>query len=439
MLSNFRKHLENTLPFLEGKRLLLAVSGGLDSMVMTHLFLSLGYKVALAHCNFKLRGEESDGDEVFVREFAADKQVRANVTKFDTQAFAADRKLSIQVAARQLRYSWFNDLVEKEGYDYILTAHHLDDAMETFLINLTRGTGLAGLTGIPEQNGKIVRPLLPFSRAALMEYAVANGISWREDSSNSSTKYLRNKLRHDVIPVLKSVNPNFEETFAETLLHLREVNSMADDASAIVYKEVVKDLPGQKIILLSQLLRLPNFRAYLYHWLSPLGFTAWDDTYRLVNAQSGKIVMAPDYMLLKDRNTLILQQRNQAEDTDKRYEIAREARLITQPVNLHISATEKVDKDTLKNVLFADEERLKFPLFVRRWQHGDWFCPNGMNGQKKKLSKFFKDEKFSVIEKEKVWLLCSGDDVVWIIGHRSDHRFTANNSTHKIVKIEVLQ
>jgi tRNA(Ile)-lysidine synthase len=436
MLSKLQDHLGENLSFLKGKKLLLAVSGGIDSMVLVHLFKALDYDVYIAHCNFGLRGKESDGDENFVRQYAAENNTPVFITHFDTAALANDAKVSIQIAARQLRYAWFDELLAQHSLDYLITAHHLDDSTETFLINFTRGTGLEGLTGIPQQNGKIVRPLLPFSRSEIEAYAKENNIQWREDSSNASDKYLRNKLRHHVLPLLKELNPSFASSFINTLQHLQQAQSLVEDATVLIYQQVVTEFDDRKIINLTQLLRLPNYEAYLYQWLSPLGFSAWNDIYGLVHAQSGKTVFTEGYRLLKDREALILEPITDRDTSI--YEIAENIEKTTIPIGLYLqNVAQKGDIDT-KNVIFVNKAVIKFPLFVRRWQDGDYFCPAGMNGNKKKVAKFFKDEKFSIADKEQTWLLCSGNEIIWIIGHRADDRFTATPQTTQILKIEVL-
>ena len=240
MLDKLKNHIQNNFSFLAGKKLLLATSGGMDSMVMVHLFHELKYEVALAHCNFQLRAVESFGDQKFVQDYAEASEIPIFVTQFDTEAFAKDYKLSTQMAARDLRYSWFYELLETENYDYILTGHHADDNLETFLINLSRGTGLEGLVGIPEQNGKIIRPLLLFSREEIAKYAIEYKIQWREDSSNSSDKYLRNKIRHDLVPLFKELNPKFIASFQKTRSFLQEAQHMVEDASIMVYQQLAK-------------------------------------------------------------------------------------------------------------------------------------------------------------------------------------------------------
>ncbi|MEL1244377.1 tRNA lysidine(34) synthetase TilS [Flavobacterium sp. DGU11] len=436
MLSKLPEHLNNDLAFLKERKLLVAVSGGLDSMVLVHLLHQLNYDISIAHCNFNLRGEESDGDEDFITTYAKENKLQLFVTNFNTALFASDNKLSIQVAARQLRYLWFDELLQENNLDFLLTAHHLDDSLETFLINFTRGTGLEGLTGIPQQNGKIVRPLLPFTRDEILAYAKENDIQWREDSSNASDKYLRNRLRHDVVPLLKTLNPAFAESFQQTLENLQQAKSMMEDASVLIYKQVVTEKDNQKHFDIAHLKRLPNYRAYLYQWLNPFGFTAWEDIYALADAQSGKYILAGNFRLLKDREVLILE-RVQSED-NAAFEISEGSLAIEEPIKLTLGITQTINKNATKKIIFVDNQLIKFPLILRRWQEGDYFCPIGMNGLKKKVSKYFKDEKFSLGEKENTWLLCSGSDIVWIIGHRADERFKVTETTNTILKIEVL-
>jgi len=437
MLDKIQNHLIQNLSFLKDRKLLLAVSGGLDSIILSHLFHRLDYNIAIAHCNFNLRGEESDGDEAFVRQFAADNFISIFVTRFDTASFASDSKVSIQVAARQLRYAWFDEVLQNEGFDYLLTAHHLDDSLETFLINFTRGTGLEGLTGIPQQNGKVIRPLLPFTRNEIDVYAKENGIKWREDSSNASDKYLRNKLRHDVVPMLKSLNPAFADSFRQTLENLQQAQSLAEDAAVIIYKQVVTDADNQKCINIPQLKRLPNYKAYLYQWLRPFGFTAWEDIYGLADAQSGKYILSEGFRLLKDREQLILEPLRIL-DNEPVYTIEEFQVKIEIPIKLILEKASSIDKNPTKKVIFVDNQLINFPLFLRRWQEGDYFYPAGMMGQKKKVSKYFKDEKFSLADKENTWLLCSGESIVWIVGHRADERFRPKKETNTILKIAVL-
>lgn len=432
MLQKLQNHLQINFPFLKEKKLLLAVSGGIDSMVLVYLFKQLQFDFAVAHCNFQLRGNESNGDEDFVKSICDSLSIPLFVQKFDTKQFAADYKISIQLAARKLRYDWFYELLEKEDCDYILTAHHLDDNLETFLINFSRGTGLDGLTGIPNQNDRIIRPLLTFSRADIEKFAKENTIQWREDSSNASDKYLRNKLRHDVIPVLKELNPNLLTSFEKTIENLKQSQSLVEDATKLVYKMVVEESDTFLKINLKELLKLPNYTAYLYQWLKQFEFTSWNDIYDLVYAQSGKQVFSENYILLKDRDYLILSVRFD-EQEDEVYYIEKNQKDVKIPLNISICKVSDV-LVTDSNTIFVDEDKLQFPLMIRKWRQGDYFYPFGMKG-KKKLSKYFKDEKLSLIDKSSQWILCSDNQIFWIIGKRQDERFKVETNTTKIVQI----
>ncbi|MDL2141778.1 tRNA lysidine(34) synthetase TilS [Flavobacterium tructae] len=436
MLSKFQNHLAVRFPFLEDKKLFLAVSGGLDSMVLLHLFQQLPFEIAVLHCNFQLRGLESFGDQDFIQKYCDENGISIFSTQFDTEAFAKDYKLSTQVAARELRYNWFYELLETENFDYILTAHHADDNLETFIINLTRGTGLDGLTGIPEQNDKIVRPLLPFSRAEILEYAKQNNILWREDSSNASNKYLRNKIRHDLVPILKEINPNFLNAFQKTQEYLQESQEMVEDASIMIYQQVAKE-EGEDIHFdLNQLKKLPNYKSYFYQWLNEFGFVAWNDIYDLVEGQSGKQVFSAGFRLLKNRDTLILSPISELEENEV-FEIRAGEQDVNFPLKLRLCQVDDITIDSNK-AIFVDAEKIHFPLILRKWKEGDVFHPFGMKGKSKKLSKLFKDEKLSLIEKEKIWILCSDNQIVWVIGIRQDERFKIENTTNEIIKIELL-
>jgi tRNA(Ile)-lysidine synthase len=346
--------------------------------------------------------------------------------------YAQNQGISIQMAARALRYTWFDELLAQENYDYLLTAHQADDVLETFLINLSRGTGIDGLCGIPQQNGKIIRPLLIFDRNTILKYAQDEQLLWREDSSNASDKYLRNQIRHHLVPQIKRLSDDFLSSFQNTLMHVQQTRSLAEDAAEQLYAEVVSAQEHKYSIDLPKLFKRKNHQAYLYQWLQPYGFTAWQDVYDLCSAQSGKQVFSENYGLLKDRQQLILYPLLET-STDETYAVS-----LTDGVNfpLNISISQVADMQALGNsVIFVDADKLQHPLYLRPWQNGDVFYPLGMNGQSKKVSKYFKDERFSLLEKQNTWLLCSGDAVVWIVNHRADERFKISSSTQKILKI----
>lgn len=429
----FKNIIKSEFPYLVNAKLLIAVSGGLDSVVLVHLCKSAKMEFAMAHCNFNLRGEESDGDEAFVLDLGDALEVEVFTENFDTEAYAEDAKLSIQMAARDLRYTWFNELSAALNFDYILTAHHANDNLETFLINLIRGTGLDGLTGIRTENEKIIRPLMKFSRKEIENFAREENIPWREDSSNASPKYLRNKIRSEVIPVMEEINPQLLEGFAQTQSHLNESLNLVEDYIGLLYSEIVsKDKFGYKLAI-KILEKLPNTRAVLYQLLRSFGFTEWDDIHDLLKAQSGKMVFSATHRLIKDREFLLLTELP-SEKNNKVYKIEEGEEIVMLPIGTF--AFEEVVEilETGTHCIYVAQKTLKYPLTLRKWKEGDIFHPFGMKG-KKKISDFFKDKKLSLPEKENCWLLCSGDKIVWIVDHRADARFAIKEPSNKILKI----
>lgn len=434
MLIKFKKHIDQNFPQLKDKKLFLAVSGGIDSMVLVHLCAQLHLNFEVLHCNFMLRGSESDAETQFIESFCSSKGIPIYTKNFETNIIAAKNKESIQITARNLRYQWFSEMIAQSQMKYVATAHHLDDSLETVLINFSRGTGLEGLTGIPAQNGYVVRPLLPFSRLEIEHFATENQIQWREDSSNASDKYLRNKIRHSIVPLLKEMNAGFLDSFLNTVSHLQQAESLVDDATRLVYEKVVEEKENQLEINLTQLLKFQNYQAYLYQWMNKYGFSAWNDIYNLVEAQSGKQVFSETHVLLKDREKLILSERK-TNNKEEVYTIESITAKVNIPLNISFCNVSYIT-ETDSNCIFVNEEALKFPLTIRKWQEGDYFYPAGMHG-KKKLSKYFKDEKYSLLDKENQWLLCAEDQIVWIIGKRADNRFIANETTKNRIKIEL--
>lgn len=448
MLKAFQHHLNQNLSFLKDKKLLIAISGGIDSRVLVHLFYKLNYDLTLAHCNFMLRGKESNKDEEFVIELGEKIKAPTFTIQFDTEEYAAENNVSTQMAARDLRYSWFHKLVTQNNIDYIITAHQKDDVIETFLINLTRGTGLDGLTGIPEINGNIVRPLLHFTRNDILIYATKKKLIWREDSTNSSIKYVRNKIRHKVVPFLKEINPNLLDSFGNTLENLKGSQQIVKDRVQNVREKTVTTHGKNFHFNIEELQKLNNPKVYLYELLNEYGFTEWDDITDLLNAQSGKQVFSKTHRLLKDRAVLILSSVENIEESMV-FEIPENTSKISFPIALEFHKIE-IPSDTKNNEnkvldeLFLDEKntisidcsKLHFPLTIRKKQKGDKFYPIGLNG-KKKVSKFFKDEKLSLIEKENTWLLISKNEIVWVIGKRLDNRFKVSKTTSTILKIKL--
>ncbi|MEN9928704.1 MAG: tRNA(Ile)-lysidine synthase [Bacteroidota bacterium] len=435
MLQQFQNHFTQAFPSVQGKKVLVAVSGGIDSMVLLDLFQKLGVQTAVLHYNFQLRDRESDEDQRFISEYCKARSIAFFTKNTDTQQYAMDHKLSIQLAARQLRYEWFYEQLASLHYDFIATAHHLDDSVETFFINLTRGTGLNGLLGIPAQNDNIIRPLLPFSRDMIQNYAVQNQISWREDASNKTTKYLRNKFRHDFIPIIKEIQPDFLLNFQHTIQHLQDSQSIVKDAMQHFKEKVIIEKEGKIYFDCTAILLFSNYKSYLYQMLSLYGFTAWEDVYSLITKPSGKQILSENFVLLKDRKCLILYPK--IDPSEESYLIESKDDIVKIPLNIVFCNTDDI-LIPAPNRIFVDENKLQFPLQIRKWKEGDFFYPFGMVG-KKKISKFFKDEKLSLIEKNNTWLLCSNEQIVWVIGMRMDDRFKVTNETQTILKITVEQ
>ena len=440
MLQKFQEHITKNFPFLKDKKLLIAISGGIDSVVLTHLFSELNYSISLAHCNFQLRHKESYLDEKFVKDLGEKLNIKTFTTSFNTESFSKKNKLSTQIAARELRYNWFQELVEKHQFDYVLTAHHAEDNLETFLINLTRGTGLEGLTGIPVINKNIVRPLLIFSRKEIEQYAQENNFKWREDASNTEIKYLRNKIRHEVVPKLKEINPNLLDSFEKTAGFLQESQQIIDDRVKEVSDKIVSTNFSTALevatINIQKLQQLSNPKAYLYQLLKKYNFTEWNDVEHLLTAQSGKQIFSKTHRLIKDREFLLLSEIIKSTKNDE-YFIAKNHSEINNPINLQIQEVKNIPSEKNKDVIFVDKDLLKYPLIVRKWQKGDYFCPAGMQG-KKKLSKYFKDEKLSLLEKENIWLLCnSNNEIIWVVGKRQDNRFLCKKASTNLLKISI--
>ena len=448
MKTVLQEHINRNLAFLNGKKLLIAISGGIDSVVLTHILHSLNFSIFLGHCNFQLRGKDSIKDENFVAELGKQLKVPCSTIKFDTENYAAEKGISTQMAARELRYNWFQEIMQENELDYIITAHHKDDIIETVLINLTRGTGLDGLTGIPEINGSIVRPLLPFSRNEILVYATKNKIQWREDQSNSSIKYVRNKIRHKVVPFLKELNPNLLDTLNNTIENLKGSQQIVNDSIEKIREEITIKNKKETHFNIEKLKKLSNPKVYLYELLKAYKFTEWNDVADLLEAQSGKQVFSETHRLLKDRDVLILSKISNSKKTVA-YQIPENTSKITVPIKLKFKSidipfdTKNHQNKVLEELIFdnpntisIDYNKLQFPLTIGKPKKGDYFFPIGLNG-KKKLSKFFKDEKMSLIEKENTWVLYTANNlIIWVIGKRLDERFKVTKTTSKLLKVK---
>jgi tRNA(Ile)-lysidine synthase len=433
LLQELKKHIIHYFPTLVDQKILVACSGGLDSMVLLYMLHQLGFKVGVAHCNFTLRKQESDEDQLFVEKTSKQLKIPVYTKIFDTKKYAITHGLSTQVAARELRYNWFHTLADERHYDVIATGHHADDDLETFFINLSRGTGLRGLTGIPEQNDRVIRPLLPFSRAQIFQFGKKEHLFWREDSSNAKRDYVRNKLRLDVIPAFKEINKTILQNFKQTQQHLKDSKSLLEDYMILVSRVAVTELDAGFEIDILQLQELPHTNSLLFELLYPFGFTDFKAISNMLESESGKKVLSKEYVLLKDRNRLVVTEKGRKRD-ETVYFINKTQKKIDTPIVLTLTPTNKVGNIDATTI-YVDAAKLVYPLKVRKWREGDVFQPFGMQG-KKKLTKFFKDEKLSLVAKENSWLLESGNSVVWLIGLRADDRYKVSNTTQEIIKIE---
>ncbi|HYQ57050.1 MAG TPA: tRNA lysidine(34) synthetase TilS [Draconibacterium sp.] len=438
MFDQFIKNINEKQLIKPGQKVLLAVSGGIDSMVLLHLFERLEFEYGIAHCNFRLRGTESDGDESFVREQVERHGTLAHFETFDTKEYAALKGISIEMAARELRYNFFEQIRKEYEYDLIVTAHHQDDLIETFFLNLSRKTGIKGLTGIKEKKGKLVRPLLFASREDIEEYADKNYISYREDSSNSEVVYQRNFLRHKILPLFSELNPAFKRNFMASVEHLKAAYDVYATAIQSEIQLIIKEEKEQSIISIPALQNSAHSKMVLLEILSGYGFNASvvDAVYQSLDTLSGKQFFSKTHRLVKDRDALFLSEIKS--EQDRVYYIEEGDMELFAPFDISIERLDAKDFEIIKDPKIGciDFDEIEFPLLMRKWQQGDYFQPLGMTGFKK-VSDFFIDQKMPLHEKENTWLLCSGKKIVWIIGHRIDNRFKVTPSTGQVLKIEI--
>lgn len=424
MKSRFQKHLHSRFPALRSQRILVAVSGGVDSMVLLDLLRELVDEVAVAHCNFQLRGSDSEQDEQLVDSYCTRHQLTCHIKRFDTKLF----KQSTQMAARTLRYDWFEELCSSNGYDIVLTAHHADDNIETLLMNIIRGTGIEGLAAIPEQNGRIIRPLLPFYKSEIVNYAQAKEIPWREDHSNQSDDYLRNAMRHHVIPELAKLHPKALENTSKTINFTNQAALVVQQQTVQMREQLFQNKNGIIHIPIPEIKALKPLSFWSHQLFYAYGFDH-REVIKLMNAQKGKQIFSQDYVLEVGRDEFLLY-KPFTHDVEKEFAVYKDG--LSEPLKLTFS---KQQLNT-KNALTVDEETILFPMTLRKWKKGDHFYPTGMTGSKK-VSKFFKDEKYTATQKAAQWLLCSGNDIVWIVGKRADRRFVPSENTINFLNINL--
>ena len=431
-----RRKIQACAPLQGAKRLLVAVSGGPDSVVLLDALHREGFSVVVAHCNFHLRGEASNEDAEFVKRLSVKYQVPYYQVDFDTEWEARERGISIEMAARDLRYEWFEQMADEHDCDLIAVAHNADDVVETFFLNLTRGSGLQGLSGMAELRGRIVRPLLQVSRKQIMEYIAEYQLQYRVDATNLETIYTRNKIRHNVIPQLEEINPSFLDTMANNMRFISSAQSIVDAYAAEAYKKVVKVEDVRIIFDLKELKKYQGVDTLLFLWLNKYGFSSdvIMQLYRSLDDISGKQFYSATHRLVVGREHLECIMHNaQCTMHNAQFTIDETQITINDPIKLEIQEVDIVDFQLIKssNVACLDADKLQYPLKLRHWQKGDWFIPFGMKGRKK-LSDFFVDKKMSLIDKEQLWLLTSGEDIVWVVGYRVDARYAVTEKTKKV-------
>ena len=429
----FIEHLKSMVPDAVHAHYLLAVSGGKDSTALAHLFHYHQLNFEIAHCNFHLRGEASDQDEQFVRELAATMDKRLHVRQFNTLEAQQGSGKSVEMVAREERYEWFETLCPEA--DYIVTAHHADDNAETLLLNLARGTGLKGLTGIPAHNGRILRALLPFTSEEILQYLSENHIPFRTDQTNFSTQYHRNKIRHEVMPVLRDINPEITSTLCHNMAVFNQqchfyLSEIQRNLSEIVIK---KD--DELYISCKKLLATNYAELLLYEALKEYNFTASQvkDMMKCLRGISGKVFLSSTHIVLKDREFLIVKKRGEEEFPRILCQNLEELEALGFEIEL-LSLQQPPQFPAPQHTIYIDADKMEFPVQVRAWEEGDTFFPFGMNG-KQKVSDLFNNLKINRLKKKQIPILLIGDQIAWVVGIRADHRFRITTQTQHYYKI----
>ncbi len=440
MLSKIQNYIKEQNLLSSSDRLIVGLSGGADSVVLLYILHQLGYHCIAAHCNFHLRKEESNRDAQFAESYAHSLNITFEKIDFETELYASGKKISIEMAARELRYEWFEKLRENHNAKAIVTAHHQDDSVETFLLNLIRGTGIKGLTGIKPQAGFVARPLLCLSKEEILQYAEKENLVFITDSSNLKDQYTRNKIRLNILPEIKKINPSVCNTILNVMNNLREVESVYNNE---INKEKEKVFNREKNRISISLLRsFIEPGTLLFEILKPFEFnsTVVGEIMESIDSQSGKEFYSKSFKVIKDREFLLIVPRYPESEGNNYYEIKKEDISLFQPFQLQIRYIKKTPDFKFindKNIAYFDAQLLEFPLTFRHWKNGDKFVPFGMNNYKK-LSDFFNDKKKDIFQKDKIWLLCCRNDIIWVIGERSDNRYRVTQTTENICEIKII-
>ena len=437
MKDSFEYFLFNKLGIRKTDSFVLAVSGGMDSMCMWDLFRKSGLRYIVAHCNFKLRGEASDLDEKFVSEFALVEE-KVFTKSFETAEYAKKHSLSIQMAARNLRYGWFAELKDSTGMNYIATAHHIDDQVETFFVQLLRRSGLHALSGMPVKTGSIVRPLMFAGRESIETHIANHEIPYREDESNSSDAYMRNRIRKNLIPALKKVLPDFKVSVLELMGNMKEVSLSVENYCEKKKKELYREGEDESRISIEAIRQLEFPQIFLEHFTRSMGFStsAAGSLFRCLDGGTGKVFYSGDFRIIRDREDLIITRISgggREEFSLNKSELSSIHHLFFRAELLENEGS--ILSRNMPASALLDYARLGNRITFRKWRKGDYFYPLGLGGRKK-LSDYFIDRKFSIADKERQWIMCSGEDICWIIGHSIDDRFKISDETKQVLYLE---
>jgi tRNA(Ile)-lysidine synthase len=435
--------IEKTIAFISkhqmidpGRPVMLAVSGGLDSMVMLHIFAVSDIPVCVAHYNFQLRGEESVQDEKFVKDATDSLKLPFFSKSASCLSYAENKGISIQEAAREMRYNWLAEIALSNGYHRIATAHHLDDSIESFFINLLRGTGIFGLKGIPLINGPVIRPLLFLKRQEIYDFAIRNDLHWRDDSSNRSDKYLRNRIRTELLPVLNQMHDDFSIRMGKNFERLVGEASLLEQLIS-QFKKTHFEKTNQHTIIRWQNRHLANGNsALLYHCLKEYGFQ-FVQTQAILSADVGSLFISPEYELLVDRESFLVRKLSKAERKES-FVVASLNESINTPEGMF--SIREIDLASVKfnnqrSIEYIDLDQVEFPMLLRRWREGDIFYPLGLKGKKQKIQDLFTNYKLSRFQKEHQWILTSGDSIVWVVGIKLDSRYKIKNKTCRVAEV----
>lgn len=448
MISKIQKYIVQNNLFNSGTPVLVACSGGIDSMVLCDVLLKLNYKIAIAHCNFQLREIESDEDEKFVEQYTSQNKLKFHSVKFNTKDFKKGKTISTQMAARELRYEWFEKIRKENGYHSVATAHHLDDQIETILLNIAKGSGLQGITGIQAKNGLVVRPLLNVSKEEIIEYAKENNIDYREDSSNTTDNYQRNKIRHHITPILHEINPDFSSAAIDFISRMNDYTFLTNEYIEKLKQKCWSEKNGIIEIKSGFIISHKAGQTILFHLIKEFGFNT-DQTCQIfknltnLNAESGRQFFSETHRMVVDRKSLFVVSKNAERENYLSFDkIPNQIIFNNYKIQCSLVPIQELNIKPSNRYAYFDADKIEFPLMIRYYKEGDYFYPFGMSkpktpgkAGKKKLSKYFKDEKFSLLQKENTAVLFSGEKLIWLVGHRIDDRYKVTEKTKTVLKM----